>query len=395
MSSGNTSGLCLHFLGLDNFKNINETWGHGLGDELLVAISGRISALFPEIICLARLGGDEFALLVGRPLGSETLAALKEPFRIRGRIISIGGSVGVARFEDDVTSVAELVRRTDLALHRAKRLGRNRVVEFSREHDQEDAAQRTMENELRLAIDDSAIDVVFQPIVAARSHRVVGVEALARWTHPERGPIRPDIFVQVAEKGGLVDDLGRLVLCKSLMALARQPSISLSVNVSPIQLKNPGFVDEVEFLLRELQFDPLRLILEVTEGAIISEPELAKRSFNRLKELGIRIALDDFGCGYASVGTLREFGFDKMKLDRSLTVIEDINDATLLNATVQLAAALGLPVTAEGVETEEQAAIMETVGCTDLQGFLFSRPVPIEALEAMLVEAEDGVHLAA
>jgi diguanylate cyclase (GGDEF)-like protein len=386
-----TGRLVLHFFGLDNFKNVNETWGHALGDALLSAIADRMRTCFGEAVCLARLGGDEFAVLAGRHLGAEILAALKEPFRIRGRVISIGVSIGVAARETDVVTVAEFVRRADLALHRAKRLGRNRILDFSPDHDREDAEQREIEDDLRLAIEACEIGVVFQPIIAARSRAVVGVEALARWTHPERGPIRPDIFVRVAERGGLVDDLGRLVLCKALIALRDRDDIWVSVNVSPVQLRNPGFADELEYLLRELDFDPSRLLLEVTEGVIISEPELAKRSFARLKELGIRIALDDFGCGYASVGTLREFGFDKMKLDRSLTVIEDVQGATLLNATVALASALGLPVTAEGVETAEQAAIMETVGCSDMQGYLFSRPVPLDELNRFLAceEQED------
>jgi EAL domain-containing protein (putative c-di-GMP-specific phosphodiesterase class I) len=241
-----------------------------------------------------------------------------------------------------------------------------------------------LEQELRQGLAHGDVRVVFQPLLDAATREVTGVEALARWTSPSRGAVSPELFIGVAEKAGLIDQLGFQVLKSAIRESSQWPSIGLAVNISPLQLRNPYFVKQVKDALAAARFDPARLTIEVTEGVLISNPDQAKRAFKGLHELGVKIALDDFGCGYASVGTLREFGFDSMKIDRSLVVAvsRDENGGAVLQATVALANALHLPVTAEGIETEEQAAAVRLSGCDKLQGYLFCKPLPAAELTA-------------
>lgn len=392
LSAGNGSQTALHILDLDGFKPVNDAWGHLVGDNLIKAVAARLLASLPPTAVVARLGGDEFAVIRGaptaeadpRPLADRILAALATPFDIGGRTIEIGGSVGWAEVGVEAIDSIELLRRADLALYRAKDLGRGVAVIYEPSLDEEAGKYSELEQELRQSLADGGLRVAFQPLIDASTREMTGVEALARWTSPTRGPVSPEVFIGVAEKAGLIDQLGFQVLTMAVREGMRWPGIGVAVNISPLQLRNPNFCHQVREALAKSGFDPTRLTIEVTEGVLISNPDQAKRAFNGLRELGVKIALDDFGCGYASIGTLREFGFDSMKIDRSLVVAldRDNNGGAVFQATVALANALHLPVTAEGIETEEQATAVRLSGCDKLQGYLFSRPVTADQITA-------------
>lgn len=382
----------LNILDLDGFKPVNDAWGHLVGDELIKAVAASLLANLPPSAFVARLGGDEFAVVhdssdkdgSSKCVADLILGAIETPFMIDGRTIEIGGSVGWAEaYSAEITGV-ELLRRADLALYRAKDLGRGRAIVYDASLDDDALQYQKLELELRQGIIDGDVKVVFQPLINAATRELSGVEALARWTSPTSGPVSPDVFIRIAEKAGLIEQLGAQILRTAIRESARWPDIGVSVNVSPLQLRNPFFCDQVRDALTEAQFAPERLTVEVTEGVLILNPDQAKRAFERLRELGVKIALDDFGCGYASIGALREFGFDSMKIDRSLIIAldRDLNGGAVLQATVALANALHLPVTAEGIETEEQATLVRLTGCATLQGYLFSKPVAAAEITA-------------
>ena len=380
---GKSSAL-LYILDLDGFKPVNDAWGHPVGDRLINAVAARLLESLPSSTVVARLGGDEFAVLsatdnVGQssPVHETILRALSTPFTIEGRTIEIGGSIGWARAGNGAVDSAELLRRADLALYRAKSVGRGVAIAYEPGLDEEAIWHAELEQELRVGLLAGEIYVVFQPLIEAPTGEIGGVEALARWSSPTRGSISPEIFIRVAEKAGLIDQLGLQVLRTAIQESARWPAIGVAVNISPLQLKNPYLCRQIKEVLEQHRFDPARLTIEVTEGVFISNPDQAKRAFDGLRELGVKIALDDFGCGYASIGTLREFGFDSMKIDRSLVfnLDKEGNGGAVLQATVALANALNLPVTAEGIETEAQATAVRLSGCNRLQGYLFSKPV--------------------
>ncbi len=386
-ANSNNPVIKLHFIDLDGFKGVNDAWGHNVGDELIVAVAHRLTETLPEKAIIARLGGDEFAVvtienpcLPASDVGHQIQVALAKVFEIGGRTIEIGASVGVAISPPGKIETGELIRRADIALYRAKDLGRGMTVEFEFSFDDDTNRQAALEAQLRTTLATGGIDVSFQPLINAKSGSICGVEALARWTTDGGARIAPDIFIPLAERSGLIDQLGLQVLKKSLQAAAFWPAISLAVNVSPLQLKNPTFVKQVTDALQAADFDPSRLSIELTEGVLISNPEQARRAIDGLKTAGIKIALDDFGSGFASIGTLRQFGFDRLKVDRSLIVAldHDQNARAVLHATIALANALDIPVTAEGIETEAQAEVLRVSGCDALQGYLFSRPISAE-----------------
>jgi len=390
LSGSENAWLRLHFIDLDGFKGVNDAWGHGVGDELIVAVAGRLRDTLPEDAMIARLGGDEFAVVTiatadePSPLGigRQIQIALERVFQIGGRTIGIGASIGVALSRAGTLDSDELIRRADIALYRAKDLGRGITVEFEESFDVDTRRLAKLEDELRNTLSKDGIDVAFQPLIHAGTGAMCGVEALARWKTDAGVRHGPDLFIPMAERSGLIDLLGMQVLTKSVAAAKQWPGIGLSVNVSPMQLKNPNFTQNVVDALQAADFDPQRLCIEVTEGVLISDPDQAHKAIEGLKAAGIKIALDDFGSGFASIGTLRQFGFDRMKVDRSLIVAldHDENAGAVLQATIALANALHIPVTAEGIETERQALAVKLSGCDELQGYLFSRPISAEEL---------------
>lgn len=380
---------CLHVVDIDGFKAVNDAWGHAVGDELIKRVASTLENIHPDVTVVARIGGDKFAILQSfersqDEVNANLLSALSVPFHISGRTIEIGASIGF------VTGLAgddahELIRRADIALYRAKVQGRSQALRYSVELDQIREERASLEAKLRHALHHDQIQPVFQPLVCARTGKIRGVEALARWLDPE-GQRSPDLFIPLAERCGLIDTLGLQMIRKSVRAIGGWPELGLSVNVSPIQLCNPDFSAAVLKVLSQEGFDAHRLTLEITESVLMKNPEQAQRSITVLKAAGIRFALDDFGCGYASIGTLRTFGFDRMKIDRSLVVdaAQNASGRDVLYATIALATALSIPVTAEGIETIDQADMVRAAGCDQLQGYMLGKPMPVTDLAKAL-----------
>lgn len=374
-----SAGLTLHLIDLDGFKAVNDTWGHLVGDELIGAVAARLVTCHPGLEFAARFGGDEFAL-ASRPgtdpaeIADAALRVLKEPFVISGHTTEVGASIGFATHLPKMDAF-ELIRRADMALYGAKEAGRGQSFAFVDDMDRDREAVAALEEQLRQALEQDDLSVVFQPVVASEDAAIAGVEALARWKTPQ-GPISPDVFIPLAEKSGLIFKLGKIVLERSIRFAKARPGIDISVNVSPTQLCAPDFADIVAATLEQEKFDPRRLILEVTEGVLFDSPLQARRAMDALRAIGIRFALDDFGTGYASIGTLSHFTFDRLKLDRSLVLaLENARGRAVLGATVSLADAMGIPVIVEGVETAEQAGYLRQTGCQFMQGYHFGKPM--------------------
>lgn len=397
-STEDNSYVKLIYLDLDGFKEINDSFGHGAGDLLIKGVSAALQVLVAERALLARLGGDEFAIAIqgpdarirGRQLCDDLLALFSEPFMIGERVASIGCSIGTAVSTGGDIDGEELLRRADMAMYEAKENGRGRYVAYEPYMDTRREEKNQLEADLKYAIEHDEIKVVFQPVVSTLSRRIIGVEALARWNRAGYGPVSPDIFIAAAESSGLIDQLGLSVLRKACKAAADWPQIKLAVNISPVQFRNPFFASQVQTILEEHGIAPSRMMLEMTEGYFIHHPERATTAIEKLKQIGVSIALDDFGSGFASIGYLRQFGFNRMKIDKSLVFALDEGGRSLemLTATVALAKSLGIPVTAEGIETEDQAAILQLCGCDELQGYLFSRPVQPEQIFTLLSEQD-------
>ena len=385
-----SGSVWLYLLDLDGFKMVNDTWGHSTGDELICIVSSRLKSIASRDALVARLGGDEFAIAVRQTSETDNLSDLilsifENTFRINNLFVEVGVSIGVSQTGPSEIDYMELMRRADVALYRAKESGRGRKVQYSPEFDNERVAQIQFEDKLRNAIAMHDIDVHFQPLFRAHDRIVTGVEALARWT-TAAGRIAPDVFIPLAERAGLIDALGTLVLGRAIDEARQWPGIEVSVNVSPLQLRNPNYAAGVIDMLQAKEFDATRLTLEITESVLISFPEQAKRAINALRAAGVKFALDDFGSGYASLGALQEFQFDRMKIDRSLINGLDGSEqkTNVLVATVALATALNVQVTAEGIETEEQAEVVTRSGCQILQGYLLGRPMSAVDVTAII-----------
>lgn len=393
------SDVLLLYLDLDGFKEVNDAYGHGIGDQLIRGVAAGLKMLIPQGAMLARLGGDEFAVAlatrridrVAESLAQNILEFFSEPFVIGERVAIVGASIGASSSPMGLIASEEALRRADLAMYKAKENGRGRFVRYDPDMDIDREERNDMEVDLRRAIELEALYVVYQPVIAAGGRRTIGVEALVRWDRPGHGSVSPDRFIPIAETTGLIDSLGLFVLRKACLQVLNWPGINIAVNVSPGQFRNPAFTSNVQRVIRETGIDPSRIVLEVTEGYFIQNPARARWTIAKLKQLGVKIALDDFGSGFSSVGYLRQFGFDRMKIDRSLVAAlgESPRAGELLQATVSIARALGIPVTAEGIEKEEQAIALELCGCDELQGFYFGRPTSPEQILARL-ENEGG-----
>ncbi len=383
-------------IGLDGFKEINGTLGHAMGDEVLAAVAERLRAVLPEGAIAGRFGGDEFAVFATAPdeeravAAIQTLsAALMRPYWVRNRAVQIGVSAGVALAPRDGAGSDELTRRAHLALHSAKDKKRGQVVVFEAAMDFEYSDRHFIERELKRALAAEDLTLHYQPIVAANGSHLVGVEALLRWVHPDRGNIPPLTFVAVAERAGLMPELGQFVLRRALADAQRWPSLTIAVNLSPVQVRDPALVDIVARDLRDSGIAPERLLLEVTEGVLIDNPAEAKERLDALRALGVKLALDDFGTGYSSLGYLQNFKFDKLKIDKSFVqpLGRSGNSAAMIQAIVALGRALGMTVLVEGVETEEQRVLLRLAGCDEMQGFLFAKPMPREGIDSLLIAA--------
>ncbi|MCB1378537.1 MAG: bifunctional diguanylate cyclase/phosphodiesterase [Alphaproteobacteria bacterium] len=388
------TGLSVVYADLDGFKEVNDSYGHEIGDLLLKSAAGGFAHLAQDAHLVARLGGDEFAILFigpdselrSRNLARNMIAFLSEPMHFEGRVASVSVSVGIVDMGDGDADVEEIIRRADVAMYAAKTAGRNRLHVYEKSLDFKRDENRSIARDLRQHIDRRALTVVYQPIVDARSRRILGVEALVRWPKDARVHYTPDKFIPVAEEFGLIEDLGYFVLTEACRQAAQWDSIFVAVNVSPIQFMNPGFAELVEKVLMKTGLEPSRLEVEVTEGFIIDSAERANSVINRLHDMRVGVALDDFGTGFSSIGHLRRFKFDKLKLDRSMVsdILRQPAALRLVQGTIAMADALGLIVVAEGIEDENQVSVLRLAGCSQFQGFLFSRPVDAGQIGGML-----------
>jgi len=372
------------YIDLDHFKDVNDTLGHPIGDELIRSVTQRLTHVLHGDDLVARLGGDEFAIISSagydqatlETIGSRIIASLCAPYSINNQTIVIGASIGIAVISKHIGAVSDVMRHADMALYRAKNEGRNRACIYDTAMDDTILKRKLVENDLRATIEKGELTVAYQPIVNNSGETVVGVEALCRWNHPVRGEIPPSEFIPIAEHSGLIIALGEWVLRQACIDGKAWPDITISVNVSPLQFRRADFVDVVERILAETDFDPTRLELEVTESTLLGNVDTAELAMFRLKALGVRLALDDFGTGYSSLLYLRRFPFDKLKIDRSFVhSIERAADAAaIVHAVVSLGRGLGMKVTAEGVETAEQQLFLRAAGVHMMQGYRFGRP---------------------
>jgi diguanylate cyclase (GGDEF)-like protein len=391
-------GIAVHLLDLDRFKDVNDTYGHSAGDELIKQVADRLSKLLRGGDTLARLGGDEFAVIQtglrnmgdAEALARRMLDAISLPFAIAGAQVSVGVSIGIAVAPENGLTHELLMRLADTALYQAKSEGRNRFSFFERTMDEAIRMRKVVEDDLRHAIARNELALHYQPVFSADGSTIVGVEALVRWPHAKQGMISPTRFIGLAEERGLVIPLGEWVLRRACEDGKRWPGLRIAVNVSPLQFRHRDYVESVVTTIKETGFDPTRLELELTEGVVVEDADAAEAAMMELRALGVNLALDDFGTGYSSLIYLRRFAFDKIKIDRSfLESMEATGEsAILVHSIVHLGRALGLTVTAEGVETKEQHRFLQALGCHQLQGFLFSRPVPPEEIDRLLGLAE-------
>jgi len=392
--------LAVLFLDLDHFKAVNDSLGHPVGDQLLSSAARRFSACLREGDFLARLGGDEFVILLPRlerpedaaVVARKLITALQAPMLIEGHELTVSTSVGIAIFPEDGEDTSTLLKHADVAMYCAKDQGRNSYHYFKPEMDVHALERLMLENALRRAIDRDELVLHYQPQVAASDGRVIGVESLVRWQHPELGLLQPGQFISVAEESGLIVALGEWVLetaCRQLATWqAAGRELVVAVNISALQFRHGSFFDSVRRVLRETGVDPAGLELELTESALMQPtPEVLSR-MQQLRDLGIMLALDDFGTGYSSLSYLKRLPIGRLKLDRSFVkdLPDDPEDVAIAMATLSLARDLGMDVVAEGVESDAQRHFLTLRGCPAMQGFLFSRPLPVEALERWLAE---------
>jgi diguanylate cyclase (GGDEF)-like protein/PAS domain S-box-containing protein len=388
------------FVDLDNFKVINDALGHDQGDRLLCAVADRLRQELRPSDTIARVGGDEFVVFCEDVTSEhEALAmvdrlvhALDAPFDLAGQAQHATASVGIA-LGDGSTQPEVMIRNADAAMYRAKERGRARYELFDDEMRRRSISWLETESELRRALTEGELRNVYQPIVSPESGTILGFEALVRWQHPDRGLVSPIDFIPVAEQSGLIVPLGRVVLEQACVEAAkwnadrdgREP-LRVAVNFSPRQLSHPHAVDTVVEALEAAGLPPELLCVEITESALVDDAAATLGTLNRLKELGVTLALDDFGTGYSSLTYVRRFPIDTLKIDRSFIdgIVGSTEDEAIVTAVLEMGRALGVHVVAEGVETEEQAARLRTLGCTLAQGYLFSEPVPPELVRDLL-----------
>ncbi len=388
----NGSALALHCLDLDRFKAVNDTLGHPVGDALLKGVADRLRAELRPSDTVARLGGDEFAIIQTAPksieeiesLAKRVIAAFSEPFVLGENTVSIGTSIGIAVAPSDGNDAEQLMMNADMALYRTKSVGRGTFGFF--EHSMHERLQNRHQivMGLREAIANSKFELHYQPIVNVKTRKIVGCEALIRWSHPVRGLIPASEFIPIAEECGLIGQIGDWVLKTACAEASLWPdNIWVAVNISPAQFRGQDLVDKVTGASKGLPLS--RLILEITETLLMKDRDVASETLERLRKMGVRFAIDDFGTGFSSLSYLQSFPFDKIKIDRSfVSAVANVKrSATLRHSIIQLGYNLGMTSVAEGVETEQQLDRLRAEGCVEAQGFLFSRAVPAAKLRTL------------
>ena len=393
--SQGTDEVALALIDLDSFKQVNDHYGHETGDELIARCADMLREVCGDEARAYRLGGDEFAAVMsGKVAGTilegicrTLLERLVAPVTVGERQIAVGASIGLARsLADQRVPSSELLRRSDVAMSMSKRGGKMRCTWFNESFDRRRERLREIEDEIRTGIATGEFSLAYQPLVDAADRRIVAVEALLRWDRGERAPLGPNVFIPVAEDSGLINPLGQWVLRQAVCDALRWGDITLSVNISAAQLRNPEFPIKLGEVLEETGFPPHRLELEVTETCLVLDPVVAERTLDVIRAFGVRIALDDFGTGYASIGFLRRFRFEKLKLDRSLIELAGGDDGSraMMLSSIALARALNMGVVAEGVETEDQAELVRLAGCDQIQGWLYYRALPAAEIDRLI-----------
>jgi diguanylate cyclase (GGDEF)-like protein len=389
--------LAVLYIDIDEFKSVNDTLGHPVGDELLRAVASRLRRCVRESDIVARLGGDEFAIVqtpLGDPAEVTDLVAriyrdIREPYDCLGHQVTTDASIGIALAPQDASDLDQILRCADLAMYEVKADGRRTYRFFQQAMDLRIRARRTMEMDLRRAIADGSLELHYQPYIDLQTNTISGCEALLRWNHPELGMISPAEFIPIAEDTGLINQLGEWVLTAACAEAATWPeSVKLAVNVSPVQFME-SFALKVVGALAASRLSAQRLELEITEAVLIRDHAAALAILHQLRAIGIRIALDDFGTGYSSLSYLQRFPFDKIKIDRCFVgdIAEPEGSSPIVQAVINIAEARSMTTTAEGVETEPQKEMLRALGCTEMQGFLFSRALPAAEIRTMLRQA--------
>lgn len=401
MARRNGGRVALMLLDLDNFKDINDTLGHGVGDKLLQTVAGRLTAHKRDTDTVARLGGDEFAIVLPQfRSASDTLSYAKriieivgEPMTIEGHEVQVGTSIGVALYPDDGHDIEHMVSHADMAMYQAKADGRNTFRLFAEQMNAEVKDRKQMLADMRDALDRNGFQLAFQPQIQLADQAIVGSEALLRWHHGERGHVPPGRFIPVAEQGGLIVDLGEWVVraaCEQIGAFDRNglPPIRIAVNISSVQFRRGNLVECTRDILDRTGVSPDRLEFEITESVVMTDVEKAIQTMQELDTLGVRLSMDDFGTGYSSLSYLRQFPIQKIKIDKSF--VQDIeveeNSMEIVNAIIGLSRSLNITVVAEGVETEGQLACLREAGCELVQGFYFGRPMAAPDFETWMTD---------
>jgi diguanylate cyclase (GGDEF)-like protein len=396
LDSLSTGPFTLVLIDIDHFKRVNDLYGHAAGDQLLAQCARRIEKVAPAGACCARLGGDEFAIMLegdaalpepATALAERLLEEFRTPIQIEATIASVGASIGLSSLDEKCAGARLLLRRSDIAMYEAKRLGRNCLAWFNEAMELELARRNGVEADMRLGLAEGRFVPFFQPLIDIGSGELKGFEVLARWKHPTRGLVEPDEFIQLAETTGLISDLSFAVMRQALVAARDWPgNLTIAVNVSPVQFKDPLLAQRILKILGETGFPCGRLEIEITECAIMDDAELALSTITSLKNQGIRISLDDFGTGYASMAQLRQLPFDRIKIDRSFiaSLLGDEQSNAIVHSIVTLGKSLRLPITAEGIETSQIYARVCELGCTDAQGWLFGKAMSVGDVQGLI-----------
>ena len=392
----NSTLLGVLFIDLDHFKNINDTLGHAVGDELLRHVARRIQKALRASDTLSRTGGDEFIVLLpelreatdAARVAEEILANLVEPLNLNEHQVVISASVGIAIFPNDGDSPKRLIQCADMAMYHSKECGRNIYLFYNEDMNARVFERMSLEHRMRQGIDRKEFLLHYQPQVSATTGEICGVEALARWQHPDMGMISPARFIPVAEDSGLILRLGHWVLLEACRQAEtwRQAGIKnivVAVNISAIQFREASFVDSVRAVLTETGLPPHLLELEMTESLVMNRVEHTISRLQELKDSGVKLSIDDFGTGYSALTYLKRFPIDKLKIDQSFVrgIVDDAQDAAIVRAIIALADSLGLVSIAEGVETADVLGVLRRLGCSEIQGYFYSRPLPASEAE--------------
>ncbi|NVD07454.1 EAL domain-containing protein [Vibrio sp. JPW-9-11-11] len=397
----NETPLIMLYLDIDNFKNINDSLGHHIGDKVIKEVSSRLKRLLPQQAVLGHLGGDEFGIILPEPennrmaeiLSERIISLINQPFDLHHFSKRLACSVGSVAYPGDGNDARILLQNADTAMYEAKDRGRNRLIKFNDQMNKEARMRLWLEIELQKALQQNGLEVWYQPKVNARDFSINGAEALIRWKHPVEGYISPGAFIPVAERAGLIEHLGRVVMRDVFTTVKRWKLQGIlpgrvAINLSPEQFGNPKLIDYMEKLLRTTELDPSCITFELTESAVMSDSEHTLQMLNAIKKLGFALSIDDFGTGYSSLSYLARFPLDELKIDRAF--ISDIDtlpkQVTVIENIINLGKSLNLTVVAEGVETQQQATLLSNLNCNSIQGFHFYRPQPRQEVEELFAQ---------